>query len=114
MKRKLEELRVIPISIIFTSSTNNFIEKHKNDEIGKIYNKTFFNRGGVVDNFNKVISFINEIYRNLDNFESNNKYNGIYTKDYSGLIVFEKVTDYSLSLPNFYKDIYYNKYIDFS
>ena len=113
MKRNLEELRVIPFSIIFTSSSTDFIEKHKNDEIGKLYNKTFFNRGGVVDLFNGVISFINEIYTNLNEFKAGNKYKGIYTKDYSGLIVFEKVEDY-LPLPNFYKDIYKNKNIDFS
>ena len=114
MKRPIEELRVIPFSIIFTSSRIDFIKKHQNDEIGKLYNKTFFNRGGVVDNFNGVISFINEIYSNLNDFQSNNKYSGVFTKDYSGLIVFEKVNNNNLPLPKFYEDIYYNKNIDFS
>jgi len=113
MKRAFKELRVIPFSIIFTSSKKNFIKKHEKDEIGKIYNKTFFNRGGVVDNFDGVISFINEIYSNLDNFETKNKYYGIFTKNYSGLKVFETVFD-DLPLPPFYKDIYYNNHIDFS
>ena len=113
MKRTYEELRVIPFSIIFTSSKKKFFEKHENDEIGKIYNKTFFNRGGVVDRFNGVISFINEIYSNLDNFQVFNKYEGIYTKNYSGLIVFEKVNE-SLPLPEFCEDIYKNRNIDFS
>ena len=112
MKRTYEELRVVPFSIIFTSSTKNFIEKHKNDEIGKIYNKTFFNRGGVVDRFEGVLSFINDIYTNINNFKTYNKYEGIYTKDYSGLIVFKKFKD-SSDLPHFYKDIYKNKSIDF-
>ena len=112
MKRTYEELRVVPFSIIFTSSTNLFIEKHKNDEIGKIYNKTFFNRGGVVDRFEKVLSFIDDIYTNLNNFKTCNKYEGIYTKDYSGLIVFKTFKD-SSTLPQFYKDIYKNKKIDF-
>ena len=113
MKRTYEELRVVPFSIIFTSSKKKFCENHQNDEIGKIYNKTFFNRGGVVDRFNGVISFINEIYSNLDNFQVFNKYEGIYTKNYSGLIVFEKVNE-SLPLPEFYEDIYKNRSIDFS
>ena len=113
MKRELSCLTVIPFSIIFTSSTKKFIEKHKNDEIGKIYNKTFFNRGGVVDKINGVFSFIDEIYSNLKNFKTNNKYEGIYTKNYAGLIVFEKFND-SVTLPDFYKDIYNNKHIDFS
>ena len=113
MKRTFEELRVIPFSIIFTSSKNNFIQNHKNDEIGKLYNKTFFNRGGVVDRFDGVISFINEIYTNLNEFHPENKYKGIFTKNYSGSIVFKDVTN-NLSLPDFYKDIYNHKHIDFS
>ena len=113
MKRTYEELRVVPFSIIFTSSTKNFIEKHKNDEIGKIYNKTFFNRGGVVDNFEGVLSFIDDIYTNINNFKTCNKYKDIYTKDYSGLIVFKHFKDPS-DLPPFYKDIYKNKAIDFN
>ena len=112
MKKTYEELRVVPFSIIFTSSSKYFIEKHKNDEIGKIYNKTFFNRGGVVDTFKEVLSFIKDIYTNLNNFKTYNKYEGIFTKDYSGLIVFKEFKNYS-SLPNFYKDIYRNKNIDF-
>ena len=113
MKKTYEELRVVPFSIIFTSSTKNFIEKHKNDEIGKIYNKTFFNRGGVVDRFEGVLSFIEDIYTNINNFKTCNKYEGIYTKDYSGLIVFKHFKDPS-DLPSFYKDIYKNKPIDFN
>ena len=112
MKKVYEELRVVPFSIIFTSSAESFIEKHKNDEIGKIYNKTFFNRGGVVDRFEEVLAFIDDIYTNLNNFKTWNKYENIFTKDYSGLIVFKKFED-SSSLPEFYKDIYNNKPIDF-
>ena len=61
------------------------------DEIGQLYNKTFYNRGGVVDKFSKVINFIEEIYSNLDSFITNDKYKGIFTKNYKDLIVFEKV-----------------------
>jgi hypothetical protein len=115
MKRTFQELRVIPFSIIFTTSSIDFINSHKYDEIGKLYNKTFFNRGGVVDNFNGVISFINEIYTNLNNFQTCNRYQGMNTKDYTGFIVFEKLSDYlPLNLPYFFKDIYTNKHIDFS
>ena len=112
MKRTYDELRVVPFSIIFTSSTINFVQKHKNDEIGKIYNKTFFNRGGVVDKFEGVLYFIDYIYFNLNNFTTCNKYDGIYTKNYSYLTVFQNLNDFS-SLPQFYKDIYKNKNIDF-
>ena len=112
MKRTYEELRVVPFSIIFTSSTKSFIEKHKNDEIGKIYNKTFFNRGGVVDRFEGVLYFIEDIYTDINKFKTRNKYEGLYTKDYTGLIVFKEFKDIS-SLPPFYKDIYNNKSIDF-
>lgn len=113
MQRTFSELRVIPFSIIFTSSTKNFIEKHKFDQIGKLYNKTFFNRGGVVDIFDGVVEFINEIYSKLDSFPTINKYKGVFTKNYSGLIVFEKVLN-SLTLPRFYEEIYYNKHIDYN
>ena len=113
MKKTYEELRVVPFSIIFTSSTQNFIQKHKNDEIGKIYNKTFFNRGGVVDRFEGVLAFMDDIYTNLNNFKICNKYEGVFTKDYTGLIVFKQFSDIS-SLPKFYKDIYKNKKIDFN
>ena len=113
MKRTFKELRVVPFSIIFTSSTKAFIDKHKNDEIGELYNKTFYNRGGVVDNFGKVIEFIAEIYSNLDSFKTIDKYKGIFTKNYKDLIVFEKVTD-ELGLPKFYKDIYNNEHIDYN
>jgi len=112
MKRTYNELRVVPFSIIFTSSTKIFIEKHKNDEIGKIYNKTFFNRGGVVDQFEGVLYFIDYIYTNLNRFTICNKYDGIYTKNYSYLTVFQNLNDFS-TLPQFYKDIYKNKKIDF-
>lgn len=113
MKRTFKELRVIPFSIIFTSSANAFINKHKYDEIGKLYNKTFYNRGGVVDSFNGVIAFIEEIYSNLNAFQTIDTFKGIYTKNYSGLIVFEKVfQNLNLNLPYFYKDIFYNKHID--
>jgi hypothetical protein len=114
MKKTYEELRVVPFSIIFTSSQKNFLDKHKNDEIGKIYNKTFYNRGGVVDRFDGVISFIEEIYTELDNFKTCNKYKGVFTKDYSGLIVFKEVGNNSLPLPDFYRDIYKKSNIDFS
>jgi len=113
MKRTYNELRVVPFSIIFTSSTINFLEKHRYDEIGQIYNKTFFNRGGVVDNFDNVLYFIDYIYNILNNFKTCNKYDGIYTKNYSCLTVFQNLNDFS-SLPGFYKDIYKNKAIDFN
>ena len=67
MKRTYEELRIIPFSIILTLSAKSFI---KNDEIGKIYNKTFFNRGGIVDRFKGVLSFIDDMYTNLNNFKN--------------------------------------------
>lgn len=113
MKRTFTELRVVPFSIIFTTSTKAFIDKHKNDEIGQLYNKTFYNRGGVVDKFSKVINFIEEIYSNLDSFITNDKYKGIFTKNYKDLIVFEKV-GIRLQLPSFYKDIYYNEHINYN
>ena len=113
MKRTFTELRVVPFSIIFTSSTKAFIDKHKNDEIGQLYNKTFYNRGGVVDKFSKVINFIEEIYSNLDSFITNDKYKGIFTKNYKDLIAFEKV-GIRLQLPSFYKDIYYNEHINYN
>jgi len=113
MKRTYNELRVVPFSIIFTSSTINFLEKHRYDEIGQIYNKTFFNRGGVVDNFDNVLYFVDYIYTILNNFKICNKYDGIYTKNYSCLTVFQNLNDFS-SLPKFYKDIYKNKAIDFN
>ena len=112
MKRTYNELRVVPFSIIFTSSTINFLEKHKYDEIGQIYNKTFFNRGGIVDNFDNVLYFIDYMCTILNNFKTCNKYNGIYNKNYSCLTAFQNLNDFS-SLPQFYKDIYKNKEIDF-
>ena len=90
MKREFKELTVIPFSIIFTSSTKAFIDKHKYDELDKLYNKTFFNWGGVVDRFNGVISFIEEIYLCLNSFQTCDKYKGIFTKDYSGLLYLKK------------------------
>lgn len=41
------------------------------------------------------------------------KYDGIYTKNYSCLTVFQNLNDFS-SLPQFYKDIYKNKKINFN
>ena len=113
MLREYVNLRVIPFSIIFTSSAFQFIHNHKNDIISKLYNKTFFNRGGVVDTFAQVDSFINEIYTLLNNFKTKNRYEGIFTKNYSGLIVFENVF-YKLNLPPFFRDIITNKHIDYS
>jgi hypothetical protein len=56
--------------------------------------------------------FIDYIYTNLNNFKTCNKYDGIYTKNYSFLTVFQNLNDFP-SLPQFYKDIYKNKKIDF-
>ena len=113
MKTTFKELRVLPFSIIFTSSAQDFLIKHQFDEIGKIYNKTFFNRGGVVDSFNGVIAFINEIYSKLNSFQTYNRYQGIFTKNYTGLIVFEAFNN-SFQLPPFFDDIYLNKHINYS
>ena len=113
MKRNFKELRVIPFSIIFTSSSRDFVIKHQNDEIGKIYYKTFFNRGGVVDTFKDVVAFINDIYLKLNSYQTHNIFDGIFTKDYTGFIVFETFKD-NLSLPTFFNDIYINRNLNYS
>ena len=113
LKRDYNKLKLLPFSIIFTSSSKNFFDKHKNDEIGTLYYKTFFNKGGVVDNFNDVKTFINDIYTKLYNFKTINKFEGLNTKDYSSLIVFENVSK-NLSLPSFYSEIFENKKINSS
>ena len=51
-------------------SAKSLVKNHENDEIGKIYNKTFFNRGGIVDRFKGVLSFIDDMYTNLNNFKN--------------------------------------------
>ena len=56
---------------------------------------------------------LHTVYYVLDNFKICNKYENIFTKNYSGLIVFETVTR-NIALPDFYIDIYKNKKIDFS
>ena len=43
---------------------------NEKDKIGKIYNKTFFNRAGIVDRFKGVLSFIDDMYTNLNNFKN--------------------------------------------
>ena len=64
-KAAVTYIKNLLVQIIFTSDTQNFLDKHKNDEIGKQIGK-FYNLGGVTDVFPQVENFINSIIKKLN------------------------------------------------
>ena len=98
-------IKNLPVQIIFTSSTQNFLEQHKNDEIGKQIGK-FYNLGGVTDLFSQVEEFIKSTKKKLRDYKVSCPYTYKRAQDFRGLQTFTYLYENeSLSLPSFYKDI---------
>jgi len=66
-KAAVTYIKNLPVQIIFTSSRTNFINQHKNDEIGKQIGR-FYNLGGITDNFSQVENFIQKTNKKLKEY----------------------------------------------
>ena len=106
-------IKNLPVQIIFTSSRNNFLKQHKNDEIGKQIGK-FYNLGGVTDFFSQVEEFIKSTNKKLKDYNVSCPYTYKRAQDFRGLQTFTYLYENeSLSLPSFYKDILEHRYIEY-
>ena len=106
-------IKNLPVQIIFTSSRDNFLKQHKNDEIGKQIGK-FYNLGGVTDLFSQVEEFIKSTNNKLKDYKVYCYYTYKSAQDFRGLQTFTYLYENeSLSLPYFYKDILEQKHIEY-
>ena len=106
-------IKNLPVQIIFTSSRENFLKQHKNDEIGKQIGK-FYNLGGVTDLFSQVEEFIKNTNNKLKDYKVYCYYTYKSAQDFRGLQTFTYLYENeSLSLPYFYKDILEQKHIEY-
>ena len=106
-------IKNLPVQIIFTSSRENFLKQHKNDEIGKQIGK-FYNLGGVTDLFSQVEEFIKSTNNKLKDYKVYCYYTYKSAQDFRGLQTFTYLYENeSLSLPYFYKDILEQKHIEY-
>ena len=67
-KAAVTYIKNLPVQIIFTSSVESFLKKHKDDEIGKQIGK-FYNLGGVTSSFSQVEDFINKVIKKLNDYK---------------------------------------------
>ncbi len=112
-KAAVTYIKNLPVQIIFTSNAKSFINQHKNDEIGKQIGK-FYNLGRVTDVFSQVESFIQKVIKKLRDYKINCLYTYKRSQDFTGLQTFTYLyEDKLLHLPTFFKDIIYNKKIQF-
>ena len=113
-KAAVTYIKNLPVQIIFTSSTKNFLNQHSNDEIGKQIGK-FYNLGGVTDLFSQVEEFIQKTNKKLKDYKVSNLYEYKKAQDFRGLQTFTYLNkSESLYLPSFYKDIINHGNIQFN
>ena len=106
-------IKNLPVQIIFTSSTTNFLNQHNNDEIGKQIGK-FYNLGGVTDYFAQVEEFIQTTNKKLREYKVKCPYTYKRAQDFRGLQTFTYLNNNEkLSLPLFYKEILNQKLVGY-
>ena len=112
-KAAVTYIKNLPVQIIFTSSRTNFLNQHKNDEIGKQIGK-FYNLGGVTDLFGQVEDFIQKTNKKLKEYRVNCPYSYKRAQDFRGLQTFTYLNNNeSLSLPSFFKEILNHKLVGY-
>ena len=112
-KAAVTYIKNLPVQIIFTSSRTNFINQHKNDEIGKQIGR-FYNLGGITDIFSQVENFIQKTNKKLKEYKVNCPYTYKRAQDFRGLQTFTYFyNNESLSLPSFFKDILNHKMVGY-
>lgn len=112
-KNAVTYIKNLPVQIIFTSSVQSFLEKHKNDEIGQQIGK-FYNLGGVTCLFSQVENFISNIIKKLEDYKVNCVYDYEHSRDFRGIQTFSYINQSdTLEIPQFFKDILEKKTIPY-
>ena len=120
LKNNLNKIKCVPINIIFTSSHfKQILENNKTDkeqiisyDIQKSINNSFYNSGGVYDNYFEVAEYLNKFNSNFTKKKFSEKSNNL---SYEGLFTFNYLkTDDELLAPILYKDIITKKKISYN
>ena len=119
LKNNLNNIKCIPINIIFTSIKFKKILENKEPDteqiisydIQKSINNSFYNSGGVFDNYDEVAKYLNKFNSNF----SKKKLKGyLFDLSYEGLFTFNYLkSDNELLAPLLYKDIITKKKISY-
>lgn len=119
LKENLVKLKCIPINIIFTSiSFKKILENIEPDteqiisyDIQKSINNSFYNSGGVFDDYDEVAKYLNKFNSNFSKKQINKN---LYNLSYEGLFTFNYLkSDIELLAPILYKDIITKKKISY-
>ena len=117
LKENLNKIKCIPINLIFTSEKfKKILENNELDtqqiisyDIQKSINNSFYNSGGVFDNYDDVAKYLNKFN---SNFSKKNISKNLHNYSYEGLFTFNYLkTDIELLTPILYKDILTKKKI---
>ena len=117
LEENLVNIKCIPINLIFTSSKfKKILERTEPDteqvisyDIQKSINNSFYNSGGVFDNYEEVANYLNIFNSNFSKKQINGK---LYNLSYEGLFTFNYLkSDAELLAPILYKDIITKKKI---
>ena len=119
LKNNLNKIKCIPVNLIFTSTKfKNILEKKEEDtkqyisyDIQKSINNSFYNSGGVFDDYDEVANYLNKFNSNfskkmLGENSNNLSYEGLFTFNYLQ-------SDNELLAPILYKDIITKKKISY-
>ena len=119
LKENLNKIKCIPINIIFTSSKfKQILEQKEKDteqvvsyDILKSINNSFYNSGGVYDDYDELANYLNKFNSNFSKkyfskSEINLSYEGLFTFNYLK-------SDIELLAPILYKDIITKKMISY-
>ena len=119
LKENLNKIKCIPINIIFTSSKfKQILEQKEKDteqvvsyDILKSINNSFYNSGGVYDDYDELANYLNKFNSNFSKkyfskSEINLSYEGLFTFNYLK-------SDIELLAPILYKDIITKKKISY-
>ena len=117
LKENLNKIKCIPINLIFTSEKfKKILENNELDtqqiisyDIQKSINNSFYNSGGVYDNYDEVAKYLNKFN---SNFSKKNISKNLHDYSYEGLFTFNYLkTDIELLTPILFKDILTKKKI---
>lgn len=117
LEENLVKIKCIPINLIFTSSIfKKILERKEPDteqiisyDIQKSINNSFYNSGGVFDDYEEVANYLNKFNSNFSKKQINGK---LYNLSYEGLFTFNYLkSDTELLAPILYKDIITKKKI---
>ena len=119
LKENLVKIKCIPINLIFTSSKfKKILENIEPDteqiisyDIQKSINNSFYNSGGVFDDYEEVAKYLDKFNSNFSKKQINGN---LYNLSYEGLFTFNYLkSDIELLAPILYKDIITKKKISY-